>query len=497
MSFLSKILGGVATPPGATDGEGTVTSKLTKDQMAEILKTSPETFAAFEKAYTVHALNGPESDDVFHVNSRQASAKAHEVEDPGILDGVQVASATEMRERIVADLLSQTEVYVFDGNLGHGYQMQKPFPALPADVPAITNDAIKALPEPLRPQCTGTGAIMDIPGKDTDEALLFYYQAMTDGTRSPAERQNAYNHFRQGLDILDLSPVAYRMLGMNRNSMGHWLPALVDACKAAPAFFRIPATRIAKVPITLLQMTRLEYQSLTPQTLSIVDEWAFKAFALDEAKSYFIKTGTFSSKFDFRNCKVTSAKEVRELGEYLLYIQFQAQMMAGPLAKPTIYGASTTNEWVVREFIEDKEGNPCIYKGLPLHTEYRVFVDCDTREVIGVNPYWDPDVMLKRFGGEPDADSPHQVHDYVVYKAHEETLMRRYYQNVDAVVAHVRELLPHLKLTGQWSIDVMQNGDDFWLIDMATADTSALRECVPAGVLKRSEENWLPALLPA
>ena len=50
--------------------------------------------------------------------------------------------------------------------------------------------------------------------------------------------------------------------------------------------------------------------------------------------------------------------------------------MAGPLSFPCIYGVSTTNEWVVREFIPDKEGNPCIYHGLPLHTEYRVFVDC-------------------------------------------------------------------------------------------------------------------------
>ncbi|MBR0283080.1 MAG: RICIN domain-containing protein, partial [Oscillibacter sp.] len=31
---------------------------------------------------------------------------------------------------------------------------------------------------------------------------------------------------------------------------------------------------------------------------------------------------------------------------------------------------------------EDKENNPCIYKGMPLHTEYRVFVDFDTDEVL-------------------------------------------------------------------------------------------------------------------
>lgn len=43
-------------------------------------------------------------------------------------------------------------------------------------------------------------------------------------------------------------------------------------------------------------------------------------------------------------------------------------------------------------------------------------------------------------------------------------------------------------------IDIMQNRDDFWIIDMATADTSALSSCVPAGKLKKSSEDWLPKL---
>ncbi len=57
---------------------------------------------------------------------------------------------------------------------------------------------------------------------------------------------------------------------------------------------------------------------------------------------------------------------------------------------------------------------PCIYKGLPLHTEYRVFVDADEKKVLGLNPYWEPEVMKQRFGHEPDAASPHNVHDYII-----------------------------------------------------------------------------------
>ena len=43
-------------------------------------------------------------------------------------------------------------------------------------------------------------------------------------------------------------------------------------------------------------------------------------------------------------------------------------------------------------------------------------------------------------------------------------------------------------------MDVMQNGDDFYIIDMALAATSALSECVPNGILKAEKEDWLPRL---
>lgn len=202
----------------------------------------------------------------------------------------------------------------------------------------------------------------------------------------------------------------------------------------------------------------------------------------------------FKSKYDFRNAHVHGAKEVHELGEYLTFIQFQAQQMAAPLSQPCIYGVSTTNEWVVREFIEDKENNPCIYNGMPLHTEYRVFIDFDTQEILGVNPYWDPNVMKQRFGHESDANDPEKVHDYVIYRMHEEKLMKRYNDSKNIVVNNIEKMLPDVNLSGQWSIDVMQNGDDFYIIDMALAANSALNSCVPAEKLHTPEENWIPKI---
>ena len=150
-----------------------------------------------------------------------------------------------------------------------------------------------------------------------------------------------------------------------------------------------------RVPITLLQTSRMEYSTLTATTLQIVDRYCQCVFGLDFQKDYFVKTGVFSSKFDFRNAHVQGEKEVKELGEYLLFISNQASQLAS-LMHGT-YGAATTNVWAVRDYIHDVENNPCIYKGLPLHTEYRVFVDFDTDEILGISPYWRSDIMEKRF----------------------------------------------------------------------------------------------------
>lgn len=252
-------------------------------------------------------------------------------------------------------------------------------------------------------------------------------------------------------------------------------------------FFKIPKTRIIKVPLALLQSTRVyDFRELSPLSLEIINRYAQKVFDLDTDRDYFIKTGTFSSKFDFRNTKVTKGQEVLELGSYLWYIQHQANQMASPLNNVVMYGVSSNNEWVVREFIDDKENNPTIYNGLPLHTEYRVFVDFDKEEIIGISPYWHPEVMKENFLDIGVSASIQKNHDYINYINHEETLMNRYEENKSLVISEVSKLLKDCKLKGQWSIDIMQNGSDYWLIDMARASESALSECVPKEKLKQA-----------
>lgn len=437
---------------------------------AEILKVHPEALEAFEKAYTEADIKEKDaSDNLFDINSRDAVAMLQQ-------DATDNAELAEILvSRIVDELLSTNE--------------QKRLAE--ASAAPVTNEEICKLPENLRPQLTGHLLKVDI--NEPSYLMLLEMLTHAEKEKSLKKRRQYYQMFRQGLDILDLDPVTYEIIGMNRNTMSYWLPALEEAT-STQSFFRIPKTKILKVPLPILQLTRCDYMGLTPITLDIVNRWAYEAFELDENKTYFVKTGTYSSKFDFRNARVTTPKEVRELGSYLLFIHFQALQMASPLSKPCIYGASTTNEWCVREYIEPPVNTPTIYHGLPLRTEFRVFIDCDTDEILGVSPYWRSDVMLKRFEQADDADSADMKHDAIIFRMQEENLMKNYNENVDTVRKHVKEMLPNLNLPGQWSLDVMLNGNDFWLIDMATADTSALNDCVPKGMLKKSEENWIPEL---
>lgn len=460
---------------------------LSKEDIAVLLKTNPQALEAFDNAYRVLALNVPEQDNFFGVNAKQA---ANDRKENAIMNDAD-KNVEEIASRIVNELLLESIVYEYDGNSSCVLDM---FGSPIEKEDYVSMKEILSLPKDLQPDLTGIMMKKDMDVNSSDVLLYQYKQFLEE--KNPKRKMQFYHMFRQGLDILDLDPITYEIIGTNPNSMGFWFPKLVEAYQEIDnAFFKIPKTSILKVPITLLQLTRQEYTALSSTTIKILDEYCQKVFGLDENKEYFIKTGTYSSKYDFRNAYVHGAKEVRELGEYLLFIHFQALQMAGSLHMgPSIYGVSTTNEWVVREFIPDKENNPYIYKGLPLHTEYRIFVDFDQDSIIGYAPYWDADMMKKRFSQGDDANSPHQMHDYVIYLAHEEILHTRYNENIDKVLEELAKLIPNIDLCGQWSIDIMQNGDDFYIIDMAVAENSALYECVPAQLRKKQEENWLPDL---
>lgn len=444
-------------------------NKDTTNQIADFLKTDKNALAQFEKAYAAHSMSN--NDNFFDINSRDAATMHDNL-------SAKTADYDDISRRIIDELAAKTETMCFDGKR---FVETKP-KALPDGNILVTNQEINSLPEPQRPMMTGNLMSIDITEPSSIAILDNLKQYLKTGNRQ------FYHRFRQGLDILDFDELMYAIIDTNPNSISHWFPEIAQTAVNS-GFFKIPATTIAKMPMSVLQLTRKDYELLTPATFDILDKYCMEIFNLDVNKDYFIKTGTYSSKFDFRNAHVHGEKEVRELGEYLLFIHHQANMMAGPLCTPCIYGVSTTTEWVVREFIKDTENNPCIYKGMPLHTEYRVFVDFDTDEILGIAPYWESETMNKRFAENRDN---HDTHDGVIYKMHEETLMSRYEANKSRVQAELARIIPNVNLHGQWSVDIMQNGNDFWIIDMALAENSAFYDYVPENLRRPTEENWIP-----
>ena len=430
--------------------------------IALLLKDNPDRQREFENLYTQFEID-TENLNLFQQNAAKVIDKSDKL--------VSLSeSAEELVEQIVEELVSQTAIW--DSSQNKVLPLPQPVRYL-QDANSLISLQDKGL------QFSGYMCKQDIPEPSSKVLLRQYNDYVKTGNML------FYNLFRQGLDILDLDTFVYELLNHDPNTMSNWLFAIKEVVDKTQ-FFKIPKTRIIKVPLALLQSTRVyDFRELSPLSLEIINRFACRVFDLDLEKDYFIKTGTFSSKFDFRNAKVTKGQEVSELGSYLWYIQHQANQMASPLNNRVIYGVSSNNEWVVREFIDDVEGNPTIYNGLPLHTEYRVFVDFDTEEVIGISPYWHPEVMKENFLDIGVSAPIQKNHDYINYINHEETLMKRYEENKILVISEVSKLLKDCKLKGQWSIDIMQNGSDFWLIDMARASESALSKCVPKEKLKQ------------
>lgn len=462
--------------PGLSAGK-----TMSRDDIIALLKTSPEKFLEFEEFYKTEILPNdvPSDTDTFLLNAKQAAALGKKP--------VSDADLSELEDRIVSELYTLTEINVYSG---HGLvNRTKAACSITPDCSSVTLDEVMAVPEIVRPDLTGRLMHRDVDGSSGEASLALLSKIKT--TKDKILKRQMYHCFRQGLETADVDALQHAIIDTNVNSIGHWFPALA-AANADKEFFKIPKTTYVKLPVTMLELTKNDYMALTQTTKNIVDKWAMRVFSLDASKDYFVKNGVFSNKFDFRNCHVCGEKEVKELGEYLLFIHFAACQMASALNHPCIYGPGTTTEWVVREFIPDQENCPVIYKGLPLHTEYRVFIDCDTDRILGIHPYWDPEVMEKRFDEHRD---DHDEHDAIAYRAYESTLMEKYEKNKDLVSRKIAELMPDLNLKGQWSLDVMQNSDDFWLIDMALAEQSAgYLKAVKLAVRRPSEENWIPEI---
>ena len=257
---------------------------LSKDDVAKLLQTTPGALDVFEKSYRPSLQNV--SDNFFEINAKQASAmgKKEECNNPELI---------RLKENIINELLDQTIGFCYDGKKGCWFKIN-PYEAFSEKIqtPPITLDDIKQFPEELQPQVTGNLAKKDFD-MDSYPAVLFLYDKFLKN-KGTEQGKIGYQMFRQGLDILDLDPVLYEIIGMNQNSMGNWLPEVIAAIQKQD-FYKVPKTKLIKVPLPLLQLTRTEYGTLNQTTKDILNGYCMSAFGLNVDEQYFIKTGTYSS----------------------------------------------------------------------------------------------------------------------------------------------------------------------------------------------------------
>lgn len=335
----------------------------------------------------------------------------------------------------------------------------------------------------------------DLPVDKTLDNIYRMY--ISDDYDHDVDPNSLHGLFHRTASVSDLEPRLYNHCVTNPNSIATWLPPVVKAhATISNPALKIPATRIMRLDTELTQYLRLNFTDTNELSRRLLDHYLYTALNLDADSDYFLKTGVFSGKFQFANAHCT---EPNEVGQYLHVINNFAM----------IVGAGESVDIAVRDYIGNDTA-PTVYNGMPLRPEYRVFVDFgdnanattaaphnyaayahqfadpsevtdDTPRILGTTQYWHKRVIRQHFAQCADPAvagySGAAVADKEIFRDYEDTLDHAFITHLSAVERGISQLLPALRdqgFRGQWSIDVMVEGDEFYLIDMALMCESAL-----------------------
>lgn len=239
----------------------------------------------------------------------------------------------------------------------------------------------------------------------------------------------------------------------NPNNFSNWYYPLIKGCGNE---LNIPKTFVFTVPDDVLDAM---YDEDASKEYKTVYNWLLKNVMPELSKDMigkrvFVKNGTFSGKFNslcFAWCKPDS------LARAFSRINYDA----------LLYDAGGHSEFVIRELIHiDTTQHPCIYHGLPLVPEFRVFYDFDNHKSLYCVNYWDYDYCRPAL---------YDKTDIVVFEHEKEYLNRLFNKYEKQIMNKVDMFMKTVKMSGIWSVDIMYNQeqDEFWLIDMACGQESA------------------------
>ncbi|MCI8843254.1 MAG: hypothetical protein HFF08_03985 [Oscillospiraceae bacterium] len=253
-------------------------------------------------------------------------------------------------------------------------------------------------------------------------------------------------------------------LRSNPNNMSNWLPAIIPA-DGEERLLRIPKTLIVQVPDDVCKSFFMDYYNKDRERIiQFVKEQVMpKVKEVGIYPSMFIKNGGFSDKYQFNLC--TPGPDEVDMAMNLIKMNYDA----------LCFGADGITEVCIRELIpHNTKTTPCIYHGMPLRPEFRVFYDFDRHQPLYIVNYWDWDYCHDAICRD--------YTDKIVYEAYYPRLLDQYNEYKDSVIEMVAADMASVSaLKGIWSVDVMlcesqerqKEYEGFWLIDMAIGCRSA------------------------
>lgn len=247
------------------------------------------------------------------------------------------------------------------------------------------------------------------------------------------------------------------------NNMSNWLPAIIPT-DGEERKLRIPKTIIAQVPDDICHSFFMERPGDKERIIQFTKDHILpKAKDAGIYPDIFMKNAGFSDKYRFNLC--TPGPDEVSIAMNLINMNYDA----------LCFDADGITEVCIRELIPHNAGaTPCIYHGMPLRPEFRVFYDFDQHRPLYVVNYWDWDYCHDAICRD--------YTDKIVYEAYYPQLLAQYNKHKDEVVKMVAADMEHVSdLKGIWSVDVMlcepqeyrKEYEGFWLIDMALGYRSA------------------------
>ena len=264
---------------------------------------------------------------------------------------------------------------------------------------------------------------------------------------------------------------SFEAQNQDENEFSYWFPKIVKLdgkglTKDGPKI-RVPESVI--LPLTFDWYDWLQSDSYKPEKIKEFNEYLKSELAKWEFNAHrdlFVKSGLFSDKFCFNHPFLKKWELSEELGQHVLDLCYNSMLVGCPLSKDII----------VREFVKTSYERPSIYDGMKLNTEFRLFYDFDTKQVITTVNYWDYDTMVSNLVDcvRPGPDGESYCYDKTTFLSCGKEIEADFNEKQPELEKLAAAFLKNVAgLFGKWSVDFMWDGTDYVLIDMAKAESSA------------------------